>query len=149
MSPDHGDLDAGASLPIQMHNTTRGSDSQGSASQHGVIRFAATSVNAGTAPSLSYTTVGCPCMSSECAAMCASRCRSSHSHSQGHRIDQVVSGHCLVERSAARRAAACPASSASFRFSLVELAYEGRSGAGVRIRDRFWGDLTGSVRGRT
>jgi hypothetical protein len=59
ISPDHGDLDAGASLPIQMQNTTHASDSQGAASQRGVIRFAATSVDAGTAPSLVYTTMSC------------------------------------------------------------------------------------------
>jgi hypothetical protein len=60
MSPDHGDLDAGASLPIQVQNTTHASDSQGDTSQHGVIRFAATSTEAGPAASLSYTAVGCP-----------------------------------------------------------------------------------------
>jgi hypothetical protein len=60
LSPDHGDLDAGASLPIQVQNTTHASGSQGSTSQQGVIHFAATSADAGAAPGLSYTAVGCP-----------------------------------------------------------------------------------------
>jgi hypothetical protein len=60
MSPDHGDLDAGASLPIQVQNTTHASSSQGSASQQGIITFAATSAEAGPAPSLSYTAMSCP-----------------------------------------------------------------------------------------
>jgi hypothetical protein len=60
MSPDHGDLDAGASLPIQVQNTTHASSSQGSASQQGVIHFAATSAEAGPTPSLSYTAMVCP-----------------------------------------------------------------------------------------
>ena len=60
LSPDHGDLDAGASLPIQVQNTTHPSASQGSTSQQGVIHFAATSADAGPAPGLSYTAVGCP-----------------------------------------------------------------------------------------
>jgi hypothetical protein len=60
LSPDHGDLDAGASLPVQLQNTTHASDSGGSTSQQGVIHFAATSTETGIAPSLSYTAVGCP-----------------------------------------------------------------------------------------
>jgi hypothetical protein len=60
LSPDHGDLDAGASLPVQVQNRTHASSSQRGASQHGVIRFAATSAEAGLAPSLNYTAMDCP-----------------------------------------------------------------------------------------
>ena len=59
ISPDHGDLDAGASLPLQIQNITHSSGSQGVSSEQGVIRFAPAAAEAGAPPSLSYTTVGC------------------------------------------------------------------------------------------
>lgn len=59
VTPTQGDLDAGASLPIQMQNTTRSTGPQRSSGQQGVIRFAPESAEAGTSPSLSYTTAGC------------------------------------------------------------------------------------------
>lgn len=59
ISPNQGDLDAGASRAIQLQNTTRSSGPQRSSGQQGVIRFAAAAAEAGTPPSLSYSTVGC------------------------------------------------------------------------------------------
>ena len=60
VSPDHGELDAGASLPLQIQNTTDASGAQGVSSQQGVIRFPASAAEAGPPPRLSYTTMGCP-----------------------------------------------------------------------------------------
>ncbi len=60
VNPNQGDLEAGASLPLQIQNTTHASGPQGVASQQGVIRFVPTPTEAGSPPSLSYATVGCP-----------------------------------------------------------------------------------------
>ncbi len=59
VNPTQGNLDAGAGVPVKLVNTTRSSDSAGPASQQGVIRFAATSADAGSPASLSYTALGC------------------------------------------------------------------------------------------
>jgi hypothetical protein len=59
INPNQGDLDAGASLPVQLQDTTHSSGPQGISSQQGVIRFVPTSLDAGSPPGLSYTTVGC------------------------------------------------------------------------------------------
>jgi hypothetical protein len=53
VSPDHGELDAGASMPLQIQNTTQ------AAAQQGVIRFDPATAAAGPPPSLSFTTVAC------------------------------------------------------------------------------------------
>jgi hypothetical protein len=67
VSPLHGQLATGGSIPIQLQNTTRSNGSQGSSGRQGVITFAPTASedNQGAGPdassstSLSYTTVGC------------------------------------------------------------------------------------------
>jgi hypothetical protein len=59
INPNQGDLEAGASLPVQLQNTAHASGAQGVSSQQGAIRFTSTTANAGTPPSLSYTSVGC------------------------------------------------------------------------------------------
>jgi hypothetical protein len=59
VDPTEGDLDAGASVSVKVKNTTHSSDSQNGSSQQGVIRFAPTSADAGSPPSLSYTAMGC------------------------------------------------------------------------------------------
>lgn len=53
VSPNQGGLKAGASVEIQVRNTST------STSQQGVIRFEPGSSDAGTPPSLSYTTQSC------------------------------------------------------------------------------------------
>jgi hypothetical protein len=60
VNPDHGDLEAGASLPVQIQNITHASGPQGISSQQGIVRFAPTVAEDGVPPSLSYRTVGCP-----------------------------------------------------------------------------------------
>jgi hypothetical protein len=59
IDPDQGDIEAGASLSVQLQNTTRASGPRRVSGQQGVIRFAPTAAEAGASPSLSYTTVGC------------------------------------------------------------------------------------------
>lgn len=53
VAPTQGDLHAGASVVLQIHNRSR------AANQQGVIRFEPDSSDAGTAPSLSYSSTGC------------------------------------------------------------------------------------------
>jgi hypothetical protein len=53
LSPDHGQLRAGASIVLQLRNKSQNTDHQG------VIRFDATGQDAGQSPSLSYTTTAC------------------------------------------------------------------------------------------
>lgn len=52
VSPNQGHLAAGASAPLQIQNTTH-------ADEQGVIRFEPATSDAGPAPSLGFTTVGC------------------------------------------------------------------------------------------
>jgi hypothetical protein len=59
VNPDHGQLSAGASQPLQVQTTSHTSDTQSGAGQQGLIRFTATPAEAGPSPSLSYTTTGC------------------------------------------------------------------------------------------
>lgn len=59
VDPQEGELAAGASLTINLHNTTHVGGGQGSAGQRGVIRFTPEAPEAGAPPSLTYTTVGC------------------------------------------------------------------------------------------
>ena len=59
VSPDHGDLPAGASTSLQIQYATHNNDQQGSSGQQGVIRFDPDIPDAGAAPSLSFTTAGC------------------------------------------------------------------------------------------
>jgi hypothetical protein len=59
VSPNEGHLAAGASVPLQIQNTTDADQQQGSSGQQGVIHFEPTTPDAGPAPSLSFTTVGC------------------------------------------------------------------------------------------
>ena len=59
VAPNHGDLDAGASTPVQIRNTTSSGEAQGNASQQGAVLFEVTSVDAGSPPSLSYTADSC------------------------------------------------------------------------------------------
>jgi hypothetical protein len=53
VDPDHGELDAGASMSLQIQYLTQGGD------QQGIIRFEPTTSDAGPAPSLSYATASC------------------------------------------------------------------------------------------
>jgi hypothetical protein len=53
VDPMQGDLSAGTSIAVQIHNTSQAD------SQQGVIRFAPDSSAAGTPPTLSYTTSSC------------------------------------------------------------------------------------------
>jgi hypothetical protein len=53
VSPNQGTLDAGTSMPIQLHNRTHGADSQGT------ISFDPDTPDAGPSPSLTYTAAGC------------------------------------------------------------------------------------------
>lgn len=59
VAPDHGELDAGASMPLQIQNMTHSADAQGVSSQQGVMRFDPDNPDAGPPASLSYTTAGC------------------------------------------------------------------------------------------
>jgi hypothetical protein len=63
VSPLHGQLAAGGSIPIQLQNTTRSNGSQGGSGRQGVITFTQTASDenqdTGKSASLSYTTVGC------------------------------------------------------------------------------------------
>jgi hypothetical protein len=67
VSPLHGQLAAGGSIPIQLQNTTRSNGSQGASGRQGVIAFTPTASDdnqdagpdAGASAKLSYTTVGC------------------------------------------------------------------------------------------
>jgi hypothetical protein len=59
ISPSHGDLAAGASVSLQIRNTTDSDGSQGASSQRGVILFEPTSTDAGSPPSINYTITGC------------------------------------------------------------------------------------------
>jgi hypothetical protein len=59
VDPNEGELAAGTNLTIKIHNTTHAGGGHGSAGQSGVIRFTAQTSDAGTPPSLNYTTVGC------------------------------------------------------------------------------------------
>ena len=58
ITPNRGDLDAGATVQIQLQNTTR-SGSEGHSSRQGVIRLAPASVDAGSPASLRYTSDRC------------------------------------------------------------------------------------------
>jgi hypothetical protein len=53
VDPMQGDLSAGTSITVQIHNTSQ------AGAQQGVIRFAPDSSTAGTPPTLSYTTSSC------------------------------------------------------------------------------------------
>jgi hypothetical protein len=59
MSPQHGTLAAGASVQIQLQNTTQASDTRGAAGVQGVITFTPRSSDAGPPATLTYATVGC------------------------------------------------------------------------------------------
>jgi hypothetical protein len=59
VNPNQGQLAAGASMPLQIENQAHVNSSQGSAGQQGVIHFDPQTADAGSAPSLRYTTVGC------------------------------------------------------------------------------------------
>jgi hypothetical protein len=59
VSPDHGELAAGASTSLQIQYQAHHNDQQGSSGQQGVIHFVPDIPDAGAAPSLSITTVGC------------------------------------------------------------------------------------------
>jgi hypothetical protein len=59
VNPQHGTLPAGASLPLQVQNTTHTSDQQGVSSQQGEISFTPSTEEAGSPATLSYTTVAC------------------------------------------------------------------------------------------
>jgi hypothetical protein len=59
VSPYHGTLAAGASLPLRVQNTTSTSDQQAVAGQQGTISFSPTTEQAGAPATLSYTTEAC------------------------------------------------------------------------------------------
>jgi hypothetical protein len=54
IAPHQGDLDAGASVSVQLENTTQSSSSQGGGQSEGSIRFVPTSATAGSPTRLSY-----------------------------------------------------------------------------------------------
>jgi len=54
IAPNQGVLDAGASVSVQLENTTKSSSSQGGGHSEGVIRFVPTSATAGSPPRLSF-----------------------------------------------------------------------------------------------
>jgi hypothetical protein len=57
--PHEGDLEAGATVSIQIQNTTSSSGSHGNFSRHGVITFATDESDAGPPASLSYSLARC------------------------------------------------------------------------------------------
>jgi hypothetical protein len=59
VNPQQGQLDTGASTPIQLQNNTQAGGPQGVPSQQGVIQFAPTTLAAGPPASLAYTATGC------------------------------------------------------------------------------------------
>jgi hypothetical protein len=59
VSPNQGQLNAGASVPLQIQSQPPAAGAQGSAIQQGVIRFAPLAPAAGPAPSVRYTAVSC------------------------------------------------------------------------------------------
>lgn len=59
VSPQHGALAAGASMPIQIQNNTSDSGSVGGSNSQGDIGFAPTMQGAGAPASLSYTATSC------------------------------------------------------------------------------------------
>jgi len=59
MAPNQGDLDAGATVSVQLENTTQSSHSQGGSHSEGVIRFVPTTATAGSPPSLNYRLDNC------------------------------------------------------------------------------------------
>jgi hypothetical protein len=54
IAPQQGDLDAGATMSVQLQNTTQSSSSQGGGHSEGIIRFVPTTATAGSPPRLSY-----------------------------------------------------------------------------------------------
>jgi hypothetical protein len=60
VSPTQGQLQAGASMPLQIQSQPPAAGAQGSATQHGVIRFMPLAPAAGPAPSVRYTALNCP-----------------------------------------------------------------------------------------
>jgi hypothetical protein len=59
VSPNQGTLDSGSSMPIQLQNQTHATGPQGVPGQQGTIEFNPATPNAGSSPSLVYSTVGC------------------------------------------------------------------------------------------
>lgn len=59
IAPNQGDLDAGATVSVQLENTTQSSHSQDGSHSEGVIRFVPTTATAGSPPSLSYRLDNC------------------------------------------------------------------------------------------
>jgi hypothetical protein len=57
--PHDGDLEAGATVSIQLQNTTSSSGSHGGFSRHGVITFSTDDSDAGAPASLSYSLSRC------------------------------------------------------------------------------------------
>lgn len=59
VTPQQGQLAAGANISLQIQNTTHATGQQGSSGKQGVINFASASPDAGPPASVSYTTTGC------------------------------------------------------------------------------------------
>jgi hypothetical protein len=59
VGPRQGELPAGTSVAIQIHNTTQATGPHGVSGRQGVIRFEPLVPAAGPPPQLQYTTVGC------------------------------------------------------------------------------------------
>jgi hypothetical protein len=59
IAPHQGDLDAGATVSVQLENTTQPSSSQDGGHSEGIIRFVPTSATAGSPPRLSYRLDSC------------------------------------------------------------------------------------------
>lgn len=60
VSPNQGQLNAGASMPLQIQSQPPAPGAQGSATQQGEIRFTPLAPAAGPTPSVRYTAVSCP-----------------------------------------------------------------------------------------
>ncbi len=59
IDPQQGELDAGASVSVQLQNTTQSTGRHGGSGHQGVIDFAPTTPDAGPSANLAYTTAVC------------------------------------------------------------------------------------------
>ena len=59
VGPNQGILNPGSSMPIQIQNQTQANGPQGVPSQQGTIAFTPATPDAGSSPTVMYTTVGC------------------------------------------------------------------------------------------
>jgi hypothetical protein len=59
VGPNQGTLNPGSNMPIQIQNQTQANGPQGVPSQQGTIAFNPATPDAGSSPTVMYTTVGC------------------------------------------------------------------------------------------